>query len=80
MPTITVKNIPDGLYERLKTAAEGNRRSINSEIIKRIERSLTSQRVPTDSVLKRLRRFHDSFGDTTISIEDIDAARREGRP
>ncbi len=37
MTTITVKNIPDDLYERLKQAAKTNHRSINSEIIACIE-------------------------------------------
>jgi hypothetical protein len=29
MPTVTVKNIPSDLYEKLKQSAEVNRRSIN---------------------------------------------------
>ncbi|HNS57464.1 MAG TPA: Arc family DNA-binding protein, partial [Nitrosomonas europaea] len=34
MPTtLTLKNIPDDVYERLKVAAEVHRRSLNSEII-----------------------------------------------
>jgi len=33
MATVTVENIPDELYERLKASARANRRSINSEII-----------------------------------------------
>ncbi len=33
MATVTVKNIPDELYDRLKSVAEINRRSINSEIL-----------------------------------------------
>jgi antitoxin FitA len=33
MTTITVKHIPDALYERLKLTAKTNHRSINSEII-----------------------------------------------
>lgn len=39
MKTITVKNIPDNLYDRLRQSAEENHRSINSEIILCIERS-----------------------------------------
>jgi hypothetical protein len=31
--TITLKNIPDEVYERLKASAEANRRSLNSEAI-----------------------------------------------
>ena len=33
MPTITVKNIPSDIYEKLKKSAEISHRSINSEII-----------------------------------------------
>jgi len=48
MPTITVKNIPDELYERLKEVASANRRSINSEIIISIEHHVGANRiVPT---------------------------------
>jgi len=45
MPSITVKNIPDDLYERLKLRAAANHRSINSEIIVCIEQVLQSQQV-----------------------------------
>lgn len=31
--------LPDALYERLKAAAEGNGRSLNSEIVARLEAS-----------------------------------------
>ena len=34
MPTnITLKGIPDDVYERLKVSADVNRRSVNSEVI-----------------------------------------------
>jgi plasmid stability protein len=80
MATITVKNIPDDLYRRLKAAAARNRRSINGEIISRIEDSLRSRRVATDQLLARVRRLQDSYGDRAIPLEQLDAARREGRP
>ena len=38
MPTITVKNIPEDLYARLKAYAAANRRSVNSQVIVCIER------------------------------------------
>ena len=79
MPTITVKNIPDDLYQRLKAAAQRNRRSLNGEIISRIEQSLTSRRATADELLTRLRRLHESYGRRTLRIEDLDAAKREGR-
>ena len=56
MRTITVKNIPPELYERLKMSAAENRRSINSEIIVCIEREVHSRRTNTpDEVLSKAR-------------------------
>ncbi len=79
MATITVKNIPDDLYQRLKAAAETNRRSINGEIISRIEQSLRSRRVAADELLTRVRRLQKSYGQRTLRVEDLDAAKRQGR-
>lgn len=43
MASITVKNIPDDLYKRLKQRAAANHRSINSEIIVCIEQVVHNQ-------------------------------------
>jgi plasmid stability protein len=40
MPTLTLKNIPDGLHARLKASAARNRRSLNSEILVRLEQDI----------------------------------------
>ncbi len=80
MATITVKNIPDELYARLKSFAESKRRIINGEIIYRIERSLTPRRAPTEQLLARIGRLHDSFEGRTLTLEQIEEARHEGRP
>ncbi len=80
MATITVKNIPDELYARLKAVAKSNRRSINGEIIRRIERSLTPRRAPPERLLARIGRLHDSFEGRTLTVEQIENARDEGRP
>ena len=80
MASITVKNIPDKLYARLKVAAESNRRSINGEIIHRIERSLNPRRAPTEQLLARIRRLHASFEGRTLTVEQIEDARTEDRP
>ena len=53
MPTLTVKNIPDELYERLKQSAGEHRRSLNSEILVCLERALYSERVDPQAVLAR---------------------------
>ena len=41
MPTLTLKNIPDELHARLKASAELNRRSLNSEILIRLEQDVS---------------------------------------
>ena len=77
---ITVKGIPDEVYRRLKAAAEANHRSVNSEIINRIEHSLIAKRVPAADLLARVRRLHESFEGHTFELAELEEARREGRP
>ena len=46
MPTtLTLKNIPDEVYDRLKAPAEAHRRSLNSEAIVCLESVLLPRRV-----------------------------------
>jgi len=80
MATITVKGIPDELYERLKAVARRNHRSVNGEIISRIERSLMPRRVGARQLIERVRRLHESFEGRALDLALIDQARREGRP
>jgi plasmid stability protein len=40
MASITVRNIPDSVFEKLKLLAEVNRRSLNNELIMAIETGL----------------------------------------
>jgi len=40
MPALTVKNIPDDLYTHLKESARVHQRSMNSEILYCVERTL----------------------------------------
>ena len=79
MATVTVKNIPDDLYARLKAAAAKNRRSINSEIIMCIEENLLYRRVSAEQVLDRVRKIRVAMRTAEMTIEQIDNARREGR-
>lgn len=37
MPAITIRNVPEGLLEKLKRRAKDQRRSVNNEIIKILE-------------------------------------------
>jgi plasmid stability protein len=80
MATITVKGIPDELYQRLKVAAEASHRSVNSEIITRIERSLMPHRATAQQLLQRVQRLQESYAGRVLKLEDLEAARQAGRP
>ena len=80
MPTITVKNIPDDLYESLKRSAEAHRRSINSEIIVCIERAVRSRPVDPATLLARARRLREKTAGVPLSNEEFTQAMVMGRP
>ena len=80
MPTsLTLKNIPDAVYERLKAAALLNRRSLNSEAIVCLESALLPNRVTADERLARARELRASVLPGAFTARDIDAAKRAGR-
>lgn len=80
MPTITLKNLPDDVYSRLKETAQRHRRSLNSEILVCLERSLMPRPVSVEDVLATARRLRQGVGGPPLSHEEIDEARRVGRP
>jgi plasmid stability protein len=80
MPTtLTLKNIPDEVYERLRTSAEAHRRSLNSEAIVCLESVLLPGRVPVDERLARLRALRSKLPKVKFKAKDIDAMKRVGR-
>jgi antitoxin FitA len=53
MPTITVKNIPNDLYARLKRLATMHHRSLSREVIACIEHALHRRRISPEIALAR---------------------------
>lgn len=81
MPTtLTLKNIPDEVYVRLKAAAESHHRSLNSEAIVCLESVLLPGRASAEEVIARARSIRDSLPKGKFTAKDIDALKREGRP
>jgi plasmid stability protein len=78
--TITVKNIPNELYERLKLVARTNHRSINSEIIACIERSVNPRLIDVEEFLAEARRLRELTAEYVLTDEELNAAMEEGRP
>lgn len=80
MATITIKNIPDDLYENLKKLADMNRRSINSEVIMCIEKAVRSRPVDPEQVIARARLLREKSAGYRISDEELTEAKQAGRP
>jgi len=81
MPTtLTLKGIPDDVYERLKISAEAHRRSLNSEAIVCLETVLLPGKMPPAERLARARALRASLPKGKFHVKDIDILKREGRP
>ena len=80
MVTITVKNIPDELYERIKLQAKAHRRSINNEIISIFEQAIP-KRTPMDvkEILERARKVRELTAHYTITNDEMNRWKKEGR-
>ncbi|MFQ5639015.1 MAG: Arc family DNA-binding protein, partial [bacterium] len=72
-------NIPAELYEKIKMTAQENRRSINNEIIKRLENSLSSKKIDIELLFSRLNNFYKNKNIPPLSDEIINQAKEEGR-
>ncbi|MGE0387511.1 MAG: Arc family DNA-binding protein [Gammaproteobacteria bacterium] len=80
MPTtLTLKNIPDEVYERLKASAKTHRRSLNSEAIVCLESVLIPGRIPASERLAKARALRAAVPNAKFRARDIDAYKREGR-
>lgn len=78
--TLTLKNIPDDVYERLKVSAETHRRSLNSEAIVCLEAVLLPGRISPVERIARARAMRAPLTKAKFKLRDIDALKREGRP
>ncbi len=77
--TLTLKNIPNEVYDRLKAAAERHRRSLNSEAIICLESVLLPGRMDPGERLARARTLRAALPTDGFTARDIDTLKREGR-
>ena len=78
--TLTLKNIPDVVYSRLKLSAATHRRSMNSEAIVCLETVLLPAKVTPAERLARAREMRAALPNGKFRALDIDELKREGRP
>ncbi len=77
--TLTLKNIPDDVYDRLKLSALLNRRSMNSEVMVCLETALLPSKATPTQGLARARALRASMPPVAFDAQDIDSMKREGR-
>lgn len=74
MANITIKDVPDELYEKLKDLAEEHRRSINQEVITCLERYIGREQVSADEQLKRARELRVTPKSGELTESQLDEA------
>jgi len=80
MPTLTLKGIPDDLYALLKQRAAEHRRSLNSEVLVCLERTLRSQRVDPEAALARADAVRERLRMPPWTEQALKDAKSTGRP
>jgi hypothetical protein len=78
MANITLKDVPDDLHERLRSAAELSGRSLNKLILTTLERSLGPRRIDRVDLLNRIRSRRATMN-RVLDEAVLQEAIREGR-
>ena len=79
--TITLKNIPESLYERLKASAQRNHRSLNGEVLERLQDSLGGwQALSLEERLQRIRAARVTLKGGPFDLDELERYINEGRP
>ena len=79
MATLTIKGLPDEVYEQLKRRAELQRRSLNREVILCLERSLGTEPFDPQSWLAEAARLRARVKGPGLTDARLRALKRQGR-
>jgi plasmid stability protein len=80
MATLTLKNVPDDVYERLKRRAAANRRSLNQEAIQ-VLAGAVGRGKEFEQLVAEIDRFQEAVAAEGFhaTADEIDAWIEEGR-
>lgn len=81
MATITIRDVPDALYEHLKKVAKSERRSINAEVIELIDKGVRQydEREQRLAALERIGERRRHYGPLPEGSPDSVTLLREDR-
>jgi plasmid stability protein len=77
--TLTLKGIPDEVYQRLRASADAHRRSLNGEAIVCLETVLLPGKIAPAERLARARMLRAGLPQGELRAADIDTLKGEGR-
>jgi plasmid stability protein len=80
MVTVTIKSIPEEIYEKIRLRAKRNHRSLSAEIISIFEHAL-QKRTPMDvkEILERARQTRELTANYTVTADEIERMINNGR-
>ncbi len=79
MVTLTIKNVPPEIYERIKVHAKQNHRSINGEIISILEKAVSIPPLDVQATLERAKKIRELTANYVITADEIEKMINEGR-
>jgi plasmid stability protein len=86
MPSLTIKGMPDDLYEALKRRAQRNQRSLNGELLHMLRLMTLGPTPPTpeedEALLARIDDLRERLAARGVRLDRalLEEARHEGRP
>lgn len=80
MPTLTIKGIPEALYDRLKRRAALHRRSLNSEVIVCLEQATNLPAIDPATWLVEAERLRNRLALSPLTEVRLRRAKAAGRP
>ena len=78
MPTLHVRNVPDALYEEIRTRAEAGSRSFSAEVVVLLQRAVEERRPSPGEILQQIRRRR-SFRPAAVGAPGTSSLLREDR-
>jgi len=79
MPTITIKNMPERLYEALKNKAQQHHRSLNKEVIHSLEYAVQDEKMTAQEILTGAREVREKIAKYRVSEKRLNKMKRQGR-
>lgn len=80
MPDVALRGMSPDLHQALKREAQRSHRSLNGEILARLEASLTSATVDVDTLVARIRARKNRLRIPDLDADDLRALKQDGRP